>query len=113
MRPPITQKSLKTIFCSLKTNIQTDCVLLRRRRSAVQNARNRVRSCEIENDNFTDSQGKQIRTENRESVESEVLKQKQHCVTVAVPSWFRKLPNIESTPIIFMNSRLYTVKIRI
>ena len=41
-------------------------------------------SCEIEKDNFNFSQGKQIRTKNKESLESKVLKQKQHCVAVAV-----------------------------
>ena len=41
-------------------------------------------SCEIEKDNFRDSQGKQNRTKNKESFESKVLKQKQHCVAVAV-----------------------------
>ena len=33
-------------------------------------------SCEIENDNFRDSQRRQIRTENKRSFESKVLKQK-------------------------------------
>ena len=41
-------------------------------------------SCEIEGDNFRASQGKQIRTKNKESFESKVLKQKQLCVAVAV-----------------------------
>ena len=41
-------------------------------------------SCEIKKDNFRDSQGKQIRTKNKEAFESKVLKQKQHCVAVAV-----------------------------
>ena len=41
-------------------------------------------SCEIEKENLRDSQGKQIRTQNKESFESKVLKQKQHCVAVAV-----------------------------
>ena len=41
-------------------------------------------SCEIKKDNFIDSKGKQIRTEKKESCESKVLKQKQHCVAVAV-----------------------------
>ena len=41
-------------------------------------------SCEIEKDNFRDSQGKHIRTKNKESFESKVFKQKQHCVAVAV-----------------------------
>ena len=36
--------------------------------------------CEIEKDNFRNSQGKEIRTENKESFESKVLKQRQHCV---------------------------------
>ena len=33
-------------------------------------------SCAIEKDNFTDSQGKQIRTENKESFQAEVRKQR-------------------------------------
>ena len=41
-------------------------------------------SCEIEKDNFKVSQGKRIRTKNKESFESKVLKQRQHCVAVAV-----------------------------
>ena len=41
-------------------------------------------SCEIENDNSRVFQGKQIRAKNKESFESEVLKQKQHLVAVAV-----------------------------
>ena len=40
-------------------------------------------SCEIEKENFRDSQGNRIRTENKESFESKGLKQKQHCVAVA------------------------------
>ena len=34
--------------------------------------------CAIEKDNFTDSQGKQIRTENKESFQAEVRKQRAH-----------------------------------
>ena len=41
-------------------------------------------SREIEKDNFRDCQGKQIRTESEESFEYKVLKQKKHCVAVAV-----------------------------
>ena len=41
-------------------------------------------NCEIEKDNFRASQGKQIRTEDKESFESKILKQKQHCVSVTV-----------------------------
>ena len=41
-------------------------------------------SSEIEKDYFRVSQAKQIRTKNKESFESKVLKQKQHGVTVAV-----------------------------
>ena len=33
-------------------------------------------SCAVEKDNITDSQGKQIRTENKESFQAEVRKQK-------------------------------------
>ena len=35
-------------------------------------------SCAIEKDNFTDSQGKQIRTENKESFQAEIRKQRAH-----------------------------------
>ena len=55
-------------------------------------------SREIEKDNFRVSQGTQIRTKNKEAFESKVLKQKKHCVAVAVmplPLWFRKLPNVQ------------------
>ena len=41
-------------------------------------------SHEIEKDNFRVSQGMEIRTKNKESFESKVLKQKQHCIAVAV-----------------------------
>ena len=41
-------------------------------------------SCEIEEDNFRVSQGTQIPMKNKDSFESNVLKQKQHCVAVAV-----------------------------
>ena len=41
-------------------------------------------SCENEKDNFKVSQGRKIRTKNKESFESNVLKQKQRCIAVAV-----------------------------
>ena len=41
-------------------------------------------SCAIEKDNFTYSQGKQIRTENKESFQAEVRKQRDICVVVVV-----------------------------
>ena len=41
-------------------------------------------SSENEKDNVRVSQGKQIRTENKEAFESRVLKQKQDCFAVAV-----------------------------
>ena len=40
-------------------------------------------SCEIEKENFRDSQGKRIRTENNDSFESKSMKQMQQCVTVS------------------------------
>ena len=49
-------------------------------------------SCAIEKDNFTDSQGKQIRTENKESFQAEVRKQKHICVVVAVAVLVAKGP---------------------
>ena len=84
MRPPITQRCLKTIFFSLKTNIQKTefyfrCLDLQYRTPEIG-----FPSCEIEKDNFRVSQGKQIRTEDKESFESKVLKQKQHCVEVVI-----------------------------
>ena len=47
-----------------------------------------ILSCEIEKDN-SESQGKQIRTENKESFESKVLKQNN--IALQLASWFRKL----------------------
>ena len=44
----------------------------------------RFPSCEIDKDNFRDSEWKQIRADHKESFEYEVLKRKQHCVAVAV-----------------------------
>ena len=44
----------------------------------------RFPSCEIEEDNFRVSHGKQIQTKSNESFESKVLKQKQLCVAVTV-----------------------------
>ena len=41
-------------------------------------------SCETEKDNFKVSQGRKIRTKNKEFFKSKVLKQKQHCVAAAV-----------------------------
>ena len=48
-------------------------------------------SCAIEKDNFPDSQGKQIRTENKESFQAEVGKQRHICVVVAVAVLVAKL----------------------
>ena len=44
----------------------------------------RFPSCEIEEDNFRFSHGKQIRTKSKEPFEFKVHKQKQFCVAVAV-----------------------------
>ena len=41
-------------------------------------------SCAIEKDKFLDSQGKQIRTENKQSFQAEVRKQGQICIVVSV-----------------------------
>ena len=49
-------------------------------------------SCAIEKDNFTDSQGKQIRTENKESVQAEVRNKGSICVVVGVPILVAKAP---------------------
>ena len=49
-------------------------------------------SCAIEKDNFTDSQGKQIRTENKESFRAEVRKQRDICVVAAVTVLVAKGP---------------------
>ena len=81
MRPPITQGCLKTIYFSVKTNIQNYFGRLDLHHRTPEIG---FPSCENEKDNFKDSQRKQIRTENNESFESKVLKQKQHCVAVAV-----------------------------
>ena len=53
-------------FLLFEDKIQNERVLLQRPRPAVQNARKGFPSCEIEKDHFTDSQGKQIRIENKE-----------------------------------------------
>ena len=84
MRPPITQRCLKTIFflgrlTFKNTEFYFGVLDLQYRTPEIG-----FPGCEIEKDNFSDSQGKQIRTENKESFGSKVLKQKQHCVTVAV-----------------------------
>ena len=89
MRPPITQRCLKTISLYLQTNIRKDRALLRRPRSTMLNDRNKVQICEIEKDNLKDSQGEQIRTENMESFKYKILKQKQLRL-----QWFRKLPEV-------------------
>ena len=49
-------------------------------------------SCAIKKDNFTDSQGKQIRRENKESFQAEVRKQRDICVVVAVAVLVAKGP---------------------
>ena len=52
-------------------------------------------SCAIEKDNFTYSQGKQIRTDKKESFQAEVRKQRVHwhiCVVVAVAVLVAKGP---------------------
>ena len=49
-------------------------------------------SCAIEKDNFIDSQGKQIRTENKESFQTEVRKKGHICVVVAVAVLVAKGP---------------------
>ena len=48
-------------------------------------------SCAMEKDSFTDSQGKQIRTENKKSFQAEFQKQRAHCV-VAVAVLVAKGP---------------------
>ena len=81
---PITQRYLKTIFYSLKTNIQKTGFHFRGLDLQYRTPEIGFPSCEIEKDNFRDSQGKQIGTENKKSFESKVLKKKQQCVAVAV-----------------------------
>ena len=49
-------------------------------------------SCSIEKDNFTDSQGKQFRMDNKESFQTEVWKQRHLCVVVAVAVLVAKGP---------------------
>ena len=49
-------------------------------------------SCAIEKDNFTDSQGKQIRTENKESFQAEVRNNGHICFVVAVAVLVAKGP---------------------
>ena len=51
-------------------------------------------SCVVELDNFTDSQGKQIRTEDKESFHAEVPKQRAHkfALSLQLRSWLLKVP---------------------
>ena len=49
-------------------------------------------SCAIEMDNFIDSQGKQMRTENKESFQAEARKQGHICVVVAAALLVTKGP---------------------
>ena len=49
-------------------------------------------SCEIEKENFRDSQGKQIWTKDMESFESKVMKQSNVALQLLLLRWFRKLP---------------------
>ena len=49
-------------------------------------------SCAIEKDNFTDSQGKQIRTENKESFQPKFGNKGHICVVVAVAVLHAKGP---------------------
>ena len=49
-------------------------------------------SCAIEKDNFIDSQGKQIRTENKEFFKAKVRKQRDICIVVAVAVLVAKGP---------------------
>ena len=84
MMPPVTQRCLKTIlFLFRQTFKKTEYYFggldLQYRTPEIE-----FPSCGIEKGNFKDSQGKHIRAENRESFLSKVLKQKQHCVAVAV-----------------------------
>ena len=84
MRPPITQRCLKTIvFLGRQTFKKTEFyfggLYLLYRTPEIG-----YPSCEIEQDNFRVPQGKQIRAEKKESFESKVMKKKQHCIAVAV-----------------------------
>ena len=78
MRPPLAQRCLKTIFFPLKTNIQKTEFYFGGPDLQYRTPKIGCPSYGIEKDNFRDSQGKQIRTENKESFE------KQHCVAVAI-----------------------------
>ena len=83
MRPPIARSCLKRIFLVWgqtfkKAKFYFKCRALHYRMLVME-----FPSCEIEKNNLRDSQGKQIRTENKDSFESKVLKQNQHCVAVA------------------------------
>ena len=49
-------------------------------------------SCVVEKDNLTDSQGKQIRTESKESFQAKVRKQRDICIVVAVAVLVAKGP---------------------
>ena len=82
MRPPITQRCLKTVFFFdekhfTKTEFYFGGLDLLYRRPEME-----YPSHEIEKGNFRVSQGTEIRTKNKESFQSKVLKQ--NCIAVAV-----------------------------
>ena len=60
----------------------------------------RFPSCEIEEDNFRVSHGKQIRTNRKESFESKVQKQSNFALQSPLPPWFRKLPDVDLSAVV-------------
>ena len=87
MRPPITQKCLKAIDFSLKKTFKKTKFYFGGLDPQYRTPDIGFPSCKIENDNFRDSQGKEIHTKNKESFESKVLKQS----NIALQLLFRRL----------------------
>ena len=73
-------RHLTIIVYSLKTDIKSKLVFLRRPKSELLNDINRISKFY----DFIVSRGKQISTKNKESIQANMLKQKQHSMDVAV-----------------------------
>ena len=78
-RPPRTTRCLKTIFSLCGQTFKTTEFYFAGLDLQYRTPEIGFPSFEIGKDNFRVSQGKEIRTKNKESLESKILKQKQHC----------------------------------
>ena len=81
---PVTQRCLKTIFLLLRQKFRTTEFYFASLDLQYRTPEMWFPSCKIEENNLRVSHGTPIRMKNKESFESKVLKQKQHCVAVAV-----------------------------